>query len=138
MGLAERSKHVVRRVGRRGIYMCISSESYVVPDAEDDSRRYLELMNEIGEKVIGVTDYSGVRSLQPGVRGVWSKVMADRGRDYSVIHALLPAGTIGKVVGMAMSAWGLMVGVRIACYAEREAWVAGADRDGVQVPRHAA
>lgn len=129
------SPHVVRRVGELGIYMAITSTCYEVADAVDDSRRYLALMNLLSGKVVGVTDYSAMRALQPGVRHAWAKVMADRGGDYKVVHALLPAGTIGKVVGMALTAWGLVVGgVRIHCYGDRAKWRSAAASDGAPVP----
>jgi hypothetical protein len=114
--------------------MCITSTRYEVPDAEDDSRRYLELMQQIGAKVVGVTDYSGLRALDPGVRTVWSKVMADHGDDYSIVHALLPAGTIGKIVAMALTTWGMVIGVKIGCYVDREKWKNAALAEGVAVP----
>lgn len=138
MGAARASKHVIRRVGQRGIYMNITSARYEVPDAEDDSRRYLKLIKEIGMQVVGVTDYSAMRALDPGVRTTWAKVMADHGKDYEVVHALLPEGTIGKIVAMALSAWGLIVGVRMLSYVDRAKWKQAAALDGVTVPEREA
>lgn len=134
MRVAPTSKHIIRRIGDRGIYMCVTSARYEVTDAEDDSRRYLDLMKQIGTKVVGVTDYSAMRALDPGVRTAWGKVMADYGDDYSIIHALLPEGAIGKIAGMALATWGLMVGVRIACYVDRDEWRQAALTAGVPVP----
>ncbi len=134
MTTQHRSHHIVERVGARGMHLCVTSDRYVVPDAEDDAKRYLELFKQIKGPVVGISDFSAIRSLEPGVRTVWGKIMADHGGDYKALHALLPDGAIGKIGGMAVTAWGMMVGVPIRCYGDRGKWATAAAADGVEVP----